>query len=687
MQGRLIPSLLFYKIFDIIYLENVKRGRNMYITSYDEYVKKVEWLNKMTKEYDEGTPSVSDKAWDEVYFMVQDYETEYPEDISPESPTQKITFETVSELKKVKHNHPMLSLNKTKSVDDVLAWLHQRDYVVMAKMDGLTCSLQYEKGRLVRAETRGNGIEGEDITHNAMVIPSIPKRINTDEDIVVDGEIICTYEDFREFKEKYKNPRNFAAGSIRLLDSKECQKRHLTFIAWDLIKPNTYKTLIEKLERLDELNFDVVPFHVNSAIGGLHEKAYPQEVSDHIEDIKVCWGSDYPIDGVVFKFDKVSEYEAAGRTDHHFKGGLAYKFYDETYDTNLRDVEWSMGRTGILTPIALFKPIDIDGSTIERASLHNYSVLLETLHGSGWEGQKIQVFKANQIIPQIAEAEEDNDGKSKMFFTLPILCPCCHHNISIVTSDAGVKNLVCDNPLCEGKLINRLDHFCGKKGMDIKGLSKKTLEKLIDLGWLTCLSDIIDLQDHATEWKQLPGFGEKSVDNIIDAIDDRFANASLIGFISGLGIPLIGHRVSQQICEKINSWEEFRHLIDANFDFSIWDGFGYEMNKSLHEFDYSEADEIIESLTIKVETPQDKNVKLDGKIFVITGKLIYHSNRQQLVDKIEAAGGKVSSAVSAKTNYLVNNDIQSTSAKNKKALELKVPIITEEELMEMLENE
>ena len=267
------------------------------------------------------------------------------------------------------------------------------------------------------------------------------------------------------------------------------------------------------------------------------------------------------------------------------------------------------------------------------------------------------------------------------------VCPVCGEPVEIVTSDSGVKNVMCMNPACQGKLVNRLDHFCGKKGMDIKGLAKKTLEKLIDLGWLTCLSDIIDLQDHAAEWKQLPGFGEKSVDNIIDAIDDRFANASLVGFISGLGIPLIGHRVSQQICERINSWEEFRHLIDTNFDFSMWDGFGYEMNKSLHEFDYSEADESIGSLTIKVETPQDKNVKLDGKIFVITGKLIYHSNRQQLVDKIEAAGGKVSSAVSAKTDYLVNNDIQSTSAKNKKALELKIPIITEEELLEMIEDE
>ena len=647
--------------------------------TFEEYNYAIEDLNKATVAYDKGQPIMTDKEWDDLYFAVSEYE--YWNGALPESPTQKVHFETVSELKKVKHNHPMLSLNKTKDMNEVKSFLDDRDYIVMAKMDGLTCSLHYENGRLVSAETRGNGVEGEDITHNAMVISSIPKRIKYKNPLTVDGEIICTYDNFIEWTDTYKNPRNFAAGSIRLLDSEECFKRNLTFVAWDVINLEK-ETLHEKIFYLEELGFETVEgIFVDLKHSSL------EELEKEISLIQSFANNhNYPIDGVVFKYDNCKEYEAAGRTEHHFKGGLAYKFYDETYDTKLRDIDWTMGRTGVLTPVAVFDPVDADGSIIERASLHNYSVMKDLL-GDPFIGERLKVCKMNMIIPQVVSAEKDEIWASKNVFNDIKVCPVCGEPVEIVTSGAGVKNVMCMNPACQGKLINRLDHFCGKKGMDIKGLSKKTLEKLIGLGWLTCLSDIIDLQDHAAEWKQLPGFGEKSVDNIIDAIDDRFANASLVGFISGLGIPLIGHRVSQQICERVNSWEEFRHLIDTNFDFSMWDGFGYEMNKSLHEFDYSEADEIIGNLTIKVDIPQDKNVQLDGKIFVITGKLLYYSNRQQLVDKIEAAGGKVASAVSQKTNYLVNNDINSTSAKNKKALALNIPIITEDELMEMLENE
>lgn len=646
--------------------------------TYEEYIYAIQELNEATVAYDKGEPIMTDKEWDHLYFEVSEYEYWHDYDISPDSPTQKVHFEVVSELKKVKHNHPMLSLAKTKDVNEVEAFIGDHDYIMMEKLDGLTCSLRYNNGKLVSAETRGNGIEGEDITHNAMVIPSIPKRIPYINELIVDGEIVCKYKDFEPWADTYKNPRNFAAGSIRLLDSAECAKRNLTFIAWDLID-DFYETLMSKLYILEEkFHFEVVDYTgTGISCGGKH-----YTIAENIEIMK-NEDREYPIDGIVFKYNNCKEYNAAGRTDHHFKGGLAYKFYDETYDTKLRFIDWTMGRTGVLTPVVVFDPVDADGSVIERASLHNYSVMLETL-GQPYKGQPLKVFKANMIIPQIAEAEKSNLSVS--LFQCKN-CPICNAPTELVESKEGVINLICTNPTCEGKLINRLDHFCGKKGMDIKGLSKKTLEKLIDLGWLTCLSDIIDLQDHATEWKQLPGFGEKSVNNIINAIDDTFANTHLASFISALGIPLIGTRVSVQICEKVNSWEEFRNLIDTNFDFSIWDGFGYEMNKSLHEFDYSEADIIIDNLTIKVEEPQDKSVKLDGKIFVITGKLLHFKNRQQLVDKIEAAGGKVTSSISSKTNYLINNDIQSTSAKNKKALELNIPIITEEEIMEMIEDE
>ena len=650
--------------------------------SAEDYIGHIKCLNEWTKAYDEGHPVVSDKQWDDWYFEIVEYEKAYPHCIQLDSPTQVIHFEEVSELKKVKHNHPMLSLNKTKDIEEVKSFIGDKDYIVMAKMDGLTCSLHYEGGKLVSAETRGNGEVGEDITHNAMVIPSIPKRIKNKESFTVDGEIICTYKDFEEVGGEYKNPRNYAAGSIRLLDNGECYNRKLTFVAWDIIDLD-FILLSNKLDYLDALGFTVVPYIYNDELN--HDIEPLMNMVKYNAEYK-----SYPIDGLVIKYNQVNEYEAAGRTDHHFKGGLAYKFYDETYETKLKWIEWSMGRTGVLTPVAIFEPIDIDGSTIERASLHNVSVMRETLGDCAYIGEPLKVFKANMIIPQIAEAgpkftwDEVVKYNGASANDNPEFCPICQAATAIQTSADGVENLICTNPQCEGKLINKLDYFVGKKGLDIKGLSEKTLEKLIDWGWVDSIIDIPKLKEHRDEWINKPGFGVASVDKILKAIDDRLAEAPLYAFISGLGIPLIGSRVSKQICEKVETWKEFRDLIHEDFDFTEWNGFGYEMNRALHEFDYTEADTIVDYITFKPEEHQDKTVKLDTKNFVITGKLQNFKNRQELVDVIEANGGKVASSVSSKTDYLINNDVNSTSSKNKKAKELNIPIITEEELMEMI---
>ena len=653
--------------------------------SAEDYLGHIKCLNEWTKAYDEGHPMVSDKQWDDWYFEVQEYEMNYPNCIQPDSPTQVIHFEEVSELKKVKHNHPMLSLNKTKDIEEVKSFIGDKKYIVMAKMDGLTCSLHYEGGKLVSAETRGNGEVGEDITHNAMVIPSIPKRIKNKESFTVDGEIICTYENFEKIGGGYKNPRNYAAGSIRLLDNSECYNRKLAFVAWDMIDSN-FNLLSTKFGALKFLGFTVVPYIVPYIYKELNN-----DIEKIIDIVKYeAKERSYPIDGVVIKYNRVDEYEAAGRTDHHFKGGLAYKFYDETYETKLKWIEWSMGRTGVLTPVAIFEPIDIDGSTIERASLHNVSVMRETLGDCAYIGEPLKVFKANMIIPQIAEAgpkftwDEVVKHNGASANDNPEFCPICQAATAIQISADGVENLICTNPQCEGKLINKLDHFVGKKGLDIKGLSEKTLEKLIDWEWINDITDIPKLKEHRVEWISKPGFGQASVDKILKAIDDRLAEAPLHAFISGLGIPLIGARVSKQICEKVETWKEFRDLIHEDFDFTEWNGFGYEMNRALHEFDYTEADSIVDYITFKPEEHQDKSVKLDSCTFVITGKLQNFKNRQELVDVIEANGGKVASSVSSKTNYLINNDVNSTSSKNKKAKELNIPIITEEELMEML---
>ena len=653
--------------------------------SAKDYHAAVKWLNNRTKEYDEGHPTVSDKEWDDIYFEVQKYEHLF-NDVDPDSPLQKIDYQVVNELKKVKHNHLMLSLNKTKEIEEVKSFIGDKDYIVMAKMDGLTCSLHYESGKLVSAETRGNGEVGEDITHNAMVIPSIPKRISIRDSFTVDGEIICTYKNFEEVGGKYKNPRNYAAGSIRLLDSKECKERNLTFVAWDIIDSSDISLLCSKFNYLKFLGFTVVPYIVPYLYKELNN-----DIEKIIDIVKYeAKERSYPIDGVVIKYNRVDEYEAAGRTDHHFKGGLAYKFYDEEYETTLKDIEWSMGRTGVLTPVAIFEPIDIDGSTVERASLHNVSVLMETLGDCPYINEHLTVAKMNMIIPQITNAhpkcdfiEEVVEAGMKPLY-IPDRCPCCGEKIELIKSDSEVLNAVCTNPQCEGKLINRLDHFCGKKGLDIKGLSEKTLEKLIDWEWVNDITDIPKLKEHRLEWINKPGFGQASVDKILKAIDDRLAEAPLHAFISGLGIPLIGSRVSKQICEKVETWKEFRDLIYKDFDFTQWVGFGYEMNKALHEYDYSKADAIVDFITFKIEEPLDNSVKLDNKIFVITGKLKNFKNRDELVSVIENAGGKVASSVTSKTNYLINNDVTSTSAKNKKAKELNIPIITEEDLMEMM---
>lgn len=358
----------------------------------EELYQLVNDLNYHTKLYDEGHPNISDQEWDDMYFRLVELERSTGIYL-PESPTQRINYQVVNELKKVKHNHPMLSLNKTKSIDEMNAFIGNKDFITMLKMDGLTCSLGYKNGRLVSAETRGNGIEGEDILHNIVAVKNVPKRLPQNIDLTIDGEIICTYENFKQFENEYANPRNFAAGSIRLLDAKESATRNLKFVAWDIINDTDTDTLNKKLADLLKLGFEIVPF---SIINEFNEET--------IEDFKkIAQQNSYPIDGLVVKYNKVSEYEACGRTDHHFKGGMAFKFKDEEYETYLLDIEWSMGRTGQLTPIAVFNPVDTGDSIIERASLHNISVMKELL-GRPYIGQRLIVYKANDIIPQILSA-------------------------------------------------------------------------------------------------------------------------------------------------------------------------------------------------------------------------------------------------------------------------------------------
>lgn len=631
----------------------------------------VEKLNYYTKLYDEGRPEISDKEWDDMYFELQKIEREsgiYLED----SPTQRVNFQVVNKLNKIEHNHPMLSLDKTKDINEVQKFIYYNDYIAMAKMDGLTCSLKYVNGKLVSAETRGNGFIGEDILHNALQVKNIPKRIDFKDELIVDGEIICTYENFKEFESEYKNPRNFASGSIRLLDSKESSMRRLSFIAWDCISGlEEVEKLSTKLLKLNILGFTVVPF-----------MAGEYSIDDTISTIQsIAQEAGYPIDGIVYKYDIISEYEAAGKTDHHFKGGLAYKFYDEEYETILRDVEWTMGRTGVLTPVALLEPINIDGSEVSRASLHNISIMDEL--GIRYQDTKVMVYKANMIIPQISKALP-YEGEIASLINIPAVCPICGEP-TIIKGENGVRVLYCSNPNCEGKLTNRLDHFFGKNGLDAKGLSKATFEKLIDWGWIENIKDVFKLKEHKKEWEKMQGFGEKSVEKILQAIEDC-KSCSLDAVISAAGIPLIGKTVGKDLSKRFGSYSEFREAIKSGFDFTSFGGYGWEMHKAISDFDYNELDYIVDNyLQIKENIKEDNELKLKDLTFCVTGKVHIWKNRDSLSAFIESLGGKVTGSVSKNTNYLINNDINSTSAKNKKAQELDIPILSEEDFKKIFD--
>ena len=653
-----------------------------------EYQATIDLLNKWQDAYDKGQPLVSDKEYDDLYFKLCEYEANTG-NISPDSPTQKIRYTVVNELQKVKHEYqPMLSLDKTKDIEEIKSFIGKKEWIAMLKLDGLTCRLTYEGGKLVRAETRGDGIEGEDITHNARVLPSIPQIIPYKDTLVVDGEVICDKTTFEQFKDEYANCRNFAAGSIRLLDSKECAKRGLTFVAWDVITGyEDYDTsLNKKLTTLIDYNFTVVPFSMLEL----------ETVVDDLQDSnkKYC---NYPIDGIVFKYNLNGEYLAAGRTEHHFRGGMAFKFYDEEYETELLDIEWSMGRTGVLTPVAIYKDIEIDGAACNRASLHNCSVLQELLGDSPLVGQKIWIYKANQIIPQVSKAENVgerlgmdpaylwNDPEIHFLFP-PKTCPICGAQTELRESDTGTVELHCIGDQCPGKLINRLDHFCGKKGLDIKGLSKATLEKLIDWGWVARVMDLFYLHQRRREWIEKPGFGVKSVDKILDAIETA-RHTTLEKYLSAISIPLIGKTYARQLANSFIDYWELRGAINRRADFSEYDGFGPAMHDAIVSFDYTEADMMVERCIIdfiEESALENSGNALQGKTLCVTGKLKHFKNRDELSAAITAAGGKVTSSVSSKTDYLVNNDVTSTSAKNLKAKELNIPIITEEELMELM---
>lgn len=632
----------------------------------------IDFLNARTAEYNTGNPTISDEEWDAKYFQLQELEEKTGHRF-PDSPTQHIEYQIMDKLNKFTHKIPMRSLAKTKSVEEVDKYFGD-DYVGMVKMDGLSVSLTYKEGRLVSAATRGNGEIGEDITHNARVISNIPQTINAELEVIVNGEIICPIDVFEEnFASDYKNPRNFAAGSIRLLDSKECDTRKLKFVAWDCVYGTNFDTLVERLSLLSLLGFDVVPWR--------KKLLSTQFVIDwlKIEADK----NKYPLDGIVFRFDNIAHGDSLGNTAHHPNHSLAFKFVDESVETKLISIEYEPSRNGVLTPIAIFEPVELEGSIVSRASLHNLSIMEELNGGYSEVGDVLEIIKSNQIIPQVISWKHPVQ-EITVSIKVPEKCPMCGTTLEIKTSDSGVKTLVCPDEKCPCRLINQLDHFCGKKGLDIKGLSKATLEKLIDWGWIESKIDIFHLDKYESEWVKKPGFGVKSVNKILVAIAAaRFTTLS--AFISSLGIPLVGSTVSKLLEKKCLTYEQFRDdVLNDTFSFANWDGIGVEINKALKTYDYNEADLIAAELKFDYNCiPEEGEFpSFAGKRYAITGNILM--GRNQLIDYIERHGGTVTSSVSKKTDYLIANQPENTS-KYKNAIAYGTKIITEQEFFSLLE--
>ena len=625
-----------------------------------------ELLNKASDAYyNTGNTIMEDREFDALVEELRKLEQETGF-VMATSPTHKVGYEVKSELQKVTHNHPMLSLAKTKNWNEFIQYFGNKDVIGMLKMDGLTCSLRYINGELVSAETRGNGEIGEDILHNIKTVKTVPQKIPYKDELIVDGEIICTYDDFKPFASEYKNPRNFASGSIRLLDSNECAKRPLTFVAWNVIKGfEGENSFLKKLYLIEKQGFTVVPW----------TSSFDWDAKDFLIEQAKKYG--YPIDGLVGRFDDIKYGESLGATSHHSNAAYAFKFGDETYETVLRDVEWNTTRTGIIAPVAIFDEVDLDGALTTRATLHNLSIIEQLELGIG---DTITVYRSNMVIPKI----DDNLTRSNTL-KIPKTCHCCGKPTEVKYTDNS-KVLVCTNPDCAAKKLAQFTHFVSRKCMNIDGLSDRTLEVLISHGFINNYRDIYHLTDHKDKLYMLDGMGKKSVNNLLKNIENS-RNVKLENFIAALGIPNIGLSAAKTISARFGgNYREFSGAIGNMYNFTELDDFGAIMNQSLYEWMGHNIDvmrDIAREMHFIVE--EEKSVEdnyFTGKNICVTGKL-NNFTRDSINEKIASVGAKAVSSVSKNTDFLITNEA-SGSAKFKKAMELGIPTITEQDFINMI---
>ena len=639
----------------------------------------IEILNDASNAYYNSTTIMTDYEWDKLYDELKALEEE-TDVIYPNSPTQNVGYKVLDEINEVKHNHPMLSLDKCHSEQELIDFAKDKNCILSVKADGLTTSLHYIDGQLIGAETRGNGVSGSDVLENVLNIKNIPHTIPYKDELIVDGETIIDWNTFNKINEnlpagqdKYKHPRNLVSGTITMLDTNIAASRNMRFIAWRVIKGLNEKSVFLGLKEAEKLGFEIIPMwaYTNKSTDKENLSAMLSDLQDKANEL------DIPYDGAVMAYDNIEYGNSLGRTDKFFRHSISYKYEDELFETILEDVEWNTSKTGLINPVAKFKETVIDGASVTRATLHNISYIENLQLGIG---DKIRIYKANKIIPKV----HDNLTRRNTW-KLPNKCPNCGGNVE-VHNENGSKTLHCINDNCPAKLLGKLVHFCSKNAINIEGMSEATLQLLIDKGWIKSFKDIYKLDYYRQNWKEYDGFGDKSVDKLLDAIENS-RNTTLDKFIYSLSIPKIGRSASKDISKFFNNnYEEFK-TYGTTIDYTQIDGFGESMNNSLHKWlseNHIMMEELAKEFTFKKEKNSNSRIDLSGKTFVITGSLIHYKNRDELVSIIESMGGKVSGSVSAKTSYLINNDTQSSSSKNQKAKQLNIPIISEEDFIKMI---
>jgi DNA ligase (NAD+) len=615
-------------------------------------------------------PLMTDKEYDDLYDELSTLEKE-TNCVLAGSPTIKVQGYLLNGFTKVKHTKPMLSANKTKDTKEIEKFVTNNRFYGSYKLDGLTVVVRYKNGEFAQGITRGTGIEGEDVTEQCRFIKNLPMTIPYKSNLELRGECVISWDEFKRINRNldtpYSHPRNLASGTLRNLDLNIIKDRNLSFVVFECVTDMKEDSKSETLIDVHNMGFEIVPItKLNSTVEQVSNALQPEFYQ-------------YPTDGIIFELDSRKLSESLGSTSHHECCRMALKWEDELYETKLKDIEWNTSKTGLINPVAVFEPVDLDGAITTRATLHNVSYIENLQLGIG---DTIQVYRANMVIPKV----HSNLTRSNAW-KLPDKCPCCGGDVEI-HNENGSKTLHCMNPDCKAKLLGKLVHFVSKNAINIDGMSEATLQLLIERGWVKSFKDLYNLKENQIYlWKyHTVGFGEKSVDKLLENIE-KSRNTTLDRFIYGLCIPLIGRTASKEIAKFFKyDYKKFR-TDGIVTHYSQIDGFGDNMNQSLHDYlreNHMKIFTLADEFIFETKSESSNNADLSNKTFVITGSLNHYKNRDELINIIEQLGGKVSGSVSSRTNYLINNDVTSTSGKNKKAKDLGIPIISENQFVQMI---